>query len=705
MVTLRQIISMVLIVTILAIIAFLSLGLGPARLEIYVSTDGDDSWSGGSPSPGDPGDGPFATLGRAKEEVRALVADGLKTDVVVWIRGGVYYLPNGLVINPKDSGSKSHSIVYSAYPGEEVSIVGGVEVSGWQEYDDGVWWASIPDGTKPTQLFEEGWRLELARSPDHGYFEMEGPAYGRDTEAFVYKRGDIDPAGWDIAGGRVFLWPGHDWYSAEKEIISIDAETRTIQMGSDDGYPMIEGNRYLVRNILALMDVPGECQIDLDGGKVYCWPREEPIGERIMVISTARNVIKVEGVEGNPVRNVHFENLDLGICNEDVFLARGVEDCSIRFCRIENGGQSGVLIANHAQRVTVYGNLIRFNGLHGVSLRGLAVGEEDVNHHNVVENNHIHHCGELVGHGYGVRISQSGHNEIVHNDIHHMPRYGTSIKGMYYQWMLERVEGVTWENHYNYLHSRNNLLAYNNIHHVNLDSQDTGAMESWGPGRDNIYDHNLIHDAGNTKFDLQCGIYLDGASDYFTVSNNIIYGITGNGLDVCISAKGIGNRMVNNILVVGPGNHAAIHIMELEDDRTEDHEYTHNIFYFESEDGHVHSFTFWGDERIAVSDHNLFWKPRSVLSIRGGLADGHFNNWLDLFNGQFDQNSIIADPMFVDAGGRDFRLKPGSPALELGFKEIDTGEIGLGEDFPARLAEGIDEEYRIPCALIYRSSG
>ena len=32
---------------------------------------------------------------------------------------------------------------------------------------------------------------------------------------------------------------------------------------------------------------------------------------------------------------------------------------------------------------------------------------------------------------------------------------------------------------------------------------------------------------------------------------------------------------------------------------------------------------------------------------------------------------IIADPMFVDATNQDFRLKPDSPALKLGFPAID----------------------------------
>jgi|APTNR8051073442_1049403.scaffolds.fasta_scaffold01589_11 hypothetical protein len=46
----------------------------------------------------------------------------------------------------------------------------------------------------------------------------------------------------------------------------------------------------------------------------------------------------------------------------------------------------------------------------------------------------------------------------------------------------------------------------------------------------------------------------------------------------------------------------------------------------------------------------------------------------------WDQNSIVADPMFVDWKNDDFRLKPESPAFKLGFKAIPVDEIGIRND-------------------------
>ncbi len=41
----------------------------------------------------------------------------------------------------------------------------------------------------------------------------------------------------------------------------------------------------------------------------------------------------------------------------------------------------------------------------------------------------------------------------------------------------------------------------------------------------------------------------------------------------------------------------------------------------------------------------------------------------------YDEHTVFADPMFVDPERGDYRLKPESPALKLGFQPIDVSEI------------------------------
>ena len=63
----------------------------------------------------------------------------------------------------------------------------------------------------------------------------------------------------------------------------------------------------------------------------------------------------------------------------------------------------------------------------------------------------------------------------------------------------------------------------------------------------------------------------------------------------------------------------------------------------------------------------------------------------------FDQHSLVADPLFVDPDRDDYRLKPESPALQLGFFQVPVDRIGPYQDelrasWPIVEAEGAREK-------------
>ena len=45
-----------------------------------------------------------------------------------------------------------------------------------------------------------------------------------------------------------------------------------------------------------------------------------------------------------------------------------------------------------------------------------------------------------------------------------------------------------------------------------------------------------------------------------------------------------------------------------------------------------------------------------------------------------DVHLVIADPMFIDPKHDDYRLRPDSPAIKLGFVPMDTGKRGRKDD-------------------------
>ena len=55
----------------------------------------------------------------------------------------------------------------------------------------------------------------------------------------------------------------------------------------------------------------------------------------------------------------------------------------------------------------------------GILLAGYGPGTKDVNHHNDIVNNYIHHFSEITWHSPGLWAWQSGHNRMVHNELHH----------------------------------------------------------------------------------------------------------------------------------------------------------------------------------------------------------------------------------------------------------------------------------------------
>ena len=83
-------------------------------------------------------------------------------------------------------------------------------------------------------------------------------------------------------------------------------------------------------------------------------------------------------------------------------------------------------------------------------------------------------------------------------------------------------------------------------------------------------------------------------------------------------------------------------------------------------------------ETFKQVDNNVYYNPDGHYSF-GRMKD---YKSLDKWNRMgHDTNTKFADPLFVDRKNHDYRLKAQSPALAMGFRNIDTREIGLKKDF------------------------
>jgi len=98
-------------------------------VAFYVAPNGNDAWSGRLPSSNrSKTDGPFATLHRAVEAVRELKRQQggvLKEPVTIFLRVGVHFLREPIVLTPEDSGTETAPITFAPYRHEKAIISGG----------------------------------------------------------------------------------------------------------------------------------------------------------------------------------------------------------------------------------------------------------------------------------------------------------------------------------------------------------------------------------------------------------------------------------------------------------------------------------------------------------------------------------------------------------------------------------------------------
>jgi hypothetical protein len=107
-------------------------------MALYVAPDGDDAWSGTSATTKGGADGPFATLERARDELRKRKQTGTLPEgkVTVYLRGGIHWRDQTFELTAADSGTDKSPIEYQAYGDEQVRLIGGREVKDWRAVTD-----------------------------------------------------------------------------------------------------------------------------------------------------------------------------------------------------------------------------------------------------------------------------------------------------------------------------------------------------------------------------------------------------------------------------------------------------------------------------------------------------------------------------------------------------------------------------------------
>ena len=655
-----------------------------ATVKGYVATNGNDAWSGTLAEPNAAKtDGPFATLERARDEIRALKkSTGLpQAGVTILVRGGTYALAKPFELTAEDSGTADSPVSYCASNNEAVYLTGGKTITGFVPVSDpailarleeparghvvqadlkalGVTDFGSPDGGGLEVFFQDK-PMTLSRWPNEGFVNIVD-LVGDDPVDIRGTKGD-KIGKWVYDGDRPKRWQGErdawvhgywfwDWSDQRHKVKSIDTEKRIIEVEPPyHGYGYRKGQWYYAFNLLSEIDSPGEWYVDRDAGILYFWP-PAPIETGKVVVSVLPTLATLKDVSHVTLHGLTFE----AARKTAVTISGGEADCVER-CVLRNIGGGAVSIGG-GKAHSVFGCDIYGMGGSGISLDGGDRKSLTPAGH-VAENNHIHDYGRWYR-MYQPAISVTGvGNRAAHNLIHDAPHMGIQFGG------------------------NDHVFELNEIHHVCLESNDAGAIYA---GRDwtmrgNVIRYNYLHEITGFKDKGCVGVYLDDMFASADIFGNVFHKVTmaaflGGGRDCSIE---------NNIFV---DCNPALHI----DGRAMGwaHDHADGWIKEAQEKGTVSGIAYKQppySERYPkligiIEDEPK--APKGNLIARNICVGGKWDDIEGIARPylSMQDNLLDQDPHFMDAAKLDFRLKDDSPAFKLGFKPIPIEKIGCYAD-------------------------
>jgi hypothetical protein len=646
--------------------ALLTVAMPCQALTIYVAPSGNDGWTGrishANPAKSD---GPLATLAGARDAIRKLnhgAPPAQPIDVV--FADGTYAIASPVAFSPVDSGTETCPIIYKAAPNSRPLFSGGVPIVGWTPQADGTWTAPLPPSVSGEidQLWANGQRLRRARWPSNSLITMSDakqnpPDAVRGSAAEITvsaNSSDLAPlSGLDAEQiGRIRLVAFYAWDNAIANLATADAAAGTLQfqfVGMQPWNKMKHGSMFYLDNVPAGMAEPG-AWMEAKPGVVGYRPRPgEHVESMRFVAPVVERLLLIDGdpATGKPVEHIAFQGLSFGYTKS--LMANGARDVTFDDCEIAHTGEYALWLRNGCTN-----DAVRRTYFHDLGAGGVRIGdgalptEVDATGAITVDNCIIRDGGHTFPCAVGVWIGQSSGNQITHNEIADLFYTGVSI-------------GWTWG--YKASGATHNRIAYNHIHHIGWRClSDMGAVYTLGVSPGTSIDHNVVHDIYTATYG-GWGLYTDEGSSGIVLEDNLVYDCDGEGFH---QHYGQDNVFRNNILALNYGG-------GIRRTRIEDHvSFTASNNIILTRSPHVAGAD--ATKPGLIAQDNLYFAQTGPNIEYGGdslavrQAAGN------------ETGSLAADPLFEDVAKRDFRLKPDSPALKLGFKPFDPSEAGVYGD-------------------------
>ncbi|MDH4452816.1 MAG: right-handed parallel beta-helix repeat-containing protein [Verrucomicrobiota bacterium] len=602
--------------------------------------------------------------------------------VRIVVEDGVHPITETITLGQNDS-----QVTWS---GKNAVFMAGKPITGWVKEGE-MWKATLPDkACKFEQLWINGRRATLARSPNKGYHhitEAVGAGVFPDLkENMNFHAFSIPAEQFEVLKGSpkaerddVLLTVTHAWAVGQCRIKALNEEALAVQIKGRARYPFVEfepDQRFWMENYRAALDAPGEWFLDKAKGAVLYLPLPgedmtkaeviAPMLTKFIVMKGAHDV-RFEGIsfqysqhlypadglhdgqaattsdgciEIEDSRGIHFDNCEIAHTGlHGLWFKNGCADSSVKHCHLHDLGGGGVYVGETARP-----------------------NEERVNHHIVVDDCIMQHGGRLHPSACGVVFTHTQHCAVTHCDIGDF--YYTGISA-----------GWNWG--YGDTASRETLVENNHIHHLGWAYlSDMGGFYGLGTSPGTIIRGNHVHHIASHRYG-GWGLYNDEGATDTLMENNLVHDTWNAGFH---QHYGYFNTVRNNIFAFG--NSAQIQASRNEARLR--FRYLNNIVVWDPAspllDGGEWNWKFFdkidrGDPKDSlIFRKNLYWPTDGKIPAK--LTQSHFT-WEEWRNMGRDKESQFADPMFENIAKRDFRLKPGSPAEKLGFKPWDLTLAGV----------------------------
>jgi hypothetical protein len=479
----------------LSLISLLSVASGAQNL--YVAPGGNDT-SGGSY------EAPYLTIQKAANMAQA--------GDTVWIRSGTY---RESVTLSRD-GTSGKTIVFSAYPGEEVVISGCDLLTGWTELGNGIWEAPMQSSMPEyrNQLFINGKAMTKARWPNSTDDDPLTPEGGvcdqpKCSMTKINVRGDF-PNTWtssSLNGASIWVMAQSKWsawnsrvngYNPAAGAVSVEEVTHSWFvdfMNPGNPCPYGYGESYfIVSGARALLDTTGEWWYDNLNKKVEIIPFEGFIPDLLGVEIEAKK--RDYGFVLNnrsyvEIRDIHFRGTAISMNESKNCILSGLYFYEFDY----REGNTPLFYRSAGIYISGQNNMVRECEFTRCSDAGVTLEGRN----NAIVNCYFHEVDYAGYDGGPINLQGQGHL-VSHNTVEKTSRKAINPGGL------------------------SHLIQYNFIREVGLVNRDQAAIYSGGFDAGNtVIRYNWINVSNGNKESIASGIYMDNWHQNMIVHHNIVW--------------------------------------------------------------------------------------------------------------------------------------------------------------------------------------